>query len=213
MICSLALANENEFKIIEREGEIFIRHGIENDWRIYQASEMLKENDWIQSGANSSAKIERHDGKIFILPENTIIEGMELKNYTSSELLLILTSIEISNIPPQKGKPIAPSGAYIIHGNRPTDSATIDSVEVNQYLEYEMNGLDALCEQSFWAGVILKIFKLKKFEKMLDHESLEYNLLVAYNKMNLVRRFNEAKERFIKKYPNSEYIEQINGLR
>lgn len=42
--------------------------------------------------------------------------------------------MEISNIPPQKGKPIQPSGAYIIHGNRPTDSATIDNIEVKQYL-------------------------------------------------------------------------------
>lgn len=76
-----------------------------------------------------------------------------------------------------------------------------------------MNGLDALLEQSFWAGVILKIFKLKKFEKMLDWESLEYKLLVAYYKMNLVRRFNEAKERFIKTYSQSDYIELINHLR
>ncbi len=213
MICSLALANENEFKIIEREGEISIRHGIENAWEPYRPGEILNENVWIKSGNNSSARIERYDGQIFILPERTIIEGMELKNYSSSEILLILTSIEISNIPSQKDKPIAPSGAYIIHGNRPTDSATIDSIEVKQYLNHEVNGLHALFDQSFWAGVILKIFKLKKFDKMLDWESLEFKLIVAYYKMNLVRRFNEAKKRFIKTYPQSNYIEQINNMR
>ncbi|MBN2089839.1 hypothetical protein JW964_09500 [candidate division KSB1 bacterium] len=205
-LSSQLLAAENSLEIIGHTGQVFIRHGFGNEWQVAANGIQLKENDAIKSQINSSARIQTENGDVFLLPANSLVEGRELKSYSRTELMLILTSFEISEIAPvKKSAPPVPSGAFVIHGEQKAKEVPIDSAGIREYLEFEQNGLQALVGHRYWAGVVLKVLKLKSFVNFVDEEFLDYMLLEAYTQLKLVKRYEKLKADFVKKYPNSGY--------
>lgn len=206
--CFPLLAN-HEIVLHQHQGTILIRHGLDSNWEPAVPGQILNDGDCLHAQDDSHAEIEISPDKLFHLPANSMVDVAELKTYSNSELLLILTSIEISQIPVKPTTPDRPSGAYVIHGNQ---FAKEDSVKALPFLEFEINGLKALFEQSVWPGVVLKIFKLKKFGKLVNQEELDYRLIVAYHHLNFVSRLEQEKKRFVEKYPGSVYLEEVDRL-
>jgi hypothetical protein len=213
LIYASLLAAEDELALVEKTGEVLYRSELENTWKPAVFGLELRENDALQTKMNSSAKIEINHQRIFQLPAQALVEAKELKFYSTSELVLILTSLEISNLPPQNNRPKPPSGAYVIHGNQIANRQADVEFPAKPYVEYEMNGLKALIKQEFWAGVLLKGLKLKKYPELVDMEYLDFQIVRAYHKLNLTRRFQLARDAFLKVYSQSSYVGQIQDLR
>jgi len=205
-ISSTILARAAEIKVMRLQGNVLMRHKTERNWETVLPGMILEKQDCIRSLEDSRAEIKVSPGKVFHLPANAMVDVVEIKPYSNSELLLILTALEISRLPAQQRTLEQPSGAFVIHGRQSTSD---DSVRSVPYLKFELNGLNALMDQSFWHGVILKIFKLQKFGKLVNQEQLQYQLILAYFQLNFVSRFEQEKKRFIQRFPNSKFIEKI----
>jgi len=197
-------------EIIEFQGKISVRHGMNDDWQEVALPYDLQENDWLKTGAAATTRLSLNGSRTFLLPEKAVVEASELQEYSTSELVLRLTALEISNMNLRENKALPPAGAFIIHGVSLKANDAVDSTVVTQYLELELNGLHALYKDHLWPGVILKIMKLLKYEKMVNKEMLAYQLLIAYKECRLVRRFQMARTEFLQNYPTSIYWNEVH---
>jgi len=197
-------------ELIEFQGKISVRHGMNNDWQEVAPPYVLQENDWLKTGAAATARLSLNGGRTFLLPEKAVVEASELQEYSISELVLRLTALEISNMNLRENKSLTPAGAFIIHGVSAKAYGAVDSTVVKFYLELEINGLYALYKDHLWSGVILKIMKLLKFEKLVNKEMLAYQLLIAYKESCLVRRFQKARTEFLRDYPTSIHWNEVH---
>jgi hypothetical protein len=197
--------------VLEPTGKTLVRRGFENAWQLCTAGTLLKENDALRTESRAAVKIKTTAPVLFNLPENSLVETRELKTYSRAELVLLLTALELSELAPAKPQMSPPAGAFVIHGAGQAE-ALIDSTAVQNYLNYELNGLEALAAQGVWAGVILKIKKLEKYESLQTSETLGFYYTLACHHLGLVRRFAEAKRDYLQQFPNSPRVTEIGKL-
>jgi len=196
---------------LEPTGKTLLRRGFENAWQLCTAGTLLEENDALRTESRAAVKIKTTEPALFHLPENSLVETRELKTYSRSELVLLLTAMELSELAPAKPELAPPAGAYVIHGAGQAD-ASVDSTAMQNYLDYELNGLEALAAQEVWAGVILKIKKLEKYESLQTSETLGFYYTLACHHLGLVRRFAEAKRKYLVQFPDSPRRAEIEKL-
>lgn len=203
----LSAASTQSPTLLNFQGEVYLRQGLNNNWQPCEIGMRLAESDVLRTEKNSTGEIEITPGQAFHLPEQVILEGRELKAYATSELVKVLTVLEISNLPTQPRQLNRSSGAYVVHDNQ--KSVHIRELQTKQYIEMELNGLQALINQNFWSGALLKAIKLKKYKKLVDLEFLDFQVLLSYQKLGLNRRFEDARDKFMENYPGSQYREKL----
>jgi len=176
-----------EVKIISLNGNVAVRHGIQEEWVSAAVGDILKPDDSIESGKNSSITL-LVDGRTKItIPESVIIDISDLRVVTQDELLLKIAMESIRAIPRDKSD----DELYIprittVHGeNRGSVSNKITlSTEIGLK---QLKGSKILFDNKYYATSILRAKEVFRIYPELKTKT-EFHLMVAeaFEKLNLL---------------------------
>jgi hypothetical protein len=92
-----------EFKVVRVNGDVKYRSGTSEVWTEVKAGGILKTNDFISTGKNSSIQIKETENVISI-GELSAVSISSIKKMTTDELLLALAMEDMINAPKTNGK-------------------------------------------------------------------------------------------------------------
>ncbi len=155
LITSLTLAAE--IKVLSVSGDVKVRQGVNEDWRLLNIGEKLGIEDAVRIGSKSSALLILDDGKKIALPDQSIVEIADLRKLTREELLLKLAMERILVVPPQdRSTDLIPPRTTIIHGEKRSDK--INSLpESSGNATLILNGAKILYDNQYFGTFILRV--------------------------------------------------------
>jgi len=161
-------------KILQAEGDVRIRRGVEESWNRTTSGVLLDEIDSILTG-EGSAVLRTFDGTKFSLGSNTILDIADLRKLSEQEMFLMLMSKKIDKIAPGARKvKLRIGNVHVPHGSLKTDQpAGTQKAE----WKLERNGAVALFEHNFLTNAAVKLNKiLQKYQDVQDCGELNFRL-------------------------------------
>ena len=190
------LMGKENCQLLQFQGDVRIRKAYENQYQAPLAGMQLEDKMVLNATPESRASIKTYDGSIFNLPPNTQIEVDELKKRDRNELLMLLTGLELQQLP-DKNALDAKQTAFVLHGSAPEPSE-MTSEQVNDYIKKEINGAKTLYMQGYLSGFILKTTRLQMHFPDMKNEEINQLLIHAFDEMNMPYR----KQKLIEKMKN-----------
>ena len=174
LVCTLAtaLTTRADVKVVAVKGDIYVRHGVHEEWLIVSPGDVLKPEDSIRSGKKSSATIAIDGSNQLVIPESAIVDISDLRNLTQEEFLLMLAMERVRSVPPRNRNDdfIFPR-TTTVHGENiaKTDTTRPPNPELGLL---QLNGTKVLYGHGFYATCVLRakdVFRvLPDLAKMID---------------------------------------------
>lgn len=184
-----------DFTVKSVKGIVEVRRGVSEEWKKVKLGDLLKPEDSMRTGENSSATVETDTRQISV-PPMTIIDFSDLRQLSREDFLLKLAMENILAVPPRDRDAIEIPSAAVLHGtNKEKENAPVytDQTVGRMHLQ----GAKVLFDNGYYATSILKskatfrtspelrsdfdsrITVALAFEKLkLDNEAItEYSLL------------------------------------
>ncbi len=176
-----------EVKIISLHGNVAVRHGIQEEWISAAVGDVLKPDDSIESGKNSSITL-LIDGKTkFTIPESVIIDISDLRVVTQDELLLKIAMENIRTIPRDKrDNELYVPRITTVHGENMGNASKKITLSTEIGLK-QLKGSKILFDNKYYATSILKAKEVFRIYPELKIRT-EFHLMVAeaFEKLNLL---------------------------
>ena len=183
-------------QLLQFQGDVRIRKAYENQYQTPSAGMQLEDKMVLNATPQSRASIKTYDGSVFNLPPNAQIEVDELKKRDRNELVMLLTGLEIQQLP-DKNVLNTKQTAFVLHGAAP-EQLEMSSEQVDAYIQNEINGAKTLFEQGYISGFILKATRLQMLFPDMKDEEINQLLIQAFDDMNMPYR----KQKLIEKMKN-----------
>ena len=167
-----------DVRILAVKGEVSIRRGVHEQWTSASVGDILKPEDSMRSGENSTASILVDGTRKLVLPELVIIDISDLRYLTQEELLLKLAMEDIRSVPPRRSNDelIIPR-TTTVHGA--DKGLSEEAVHANPAIgKMQLNGTRVLFEQGFYATGVLKAKEVFRFFPDLK-KRIDVRLIVA----------------------------------
>lgn len=172
------LMAQAEIKLTGVKGDISVRHGAEEQWFTAKAGDVLKPDDSMRSGKNSSATIMVDGVKELSLPEMVIIDISDMRVLTQEELLLKLAMEGIRSIPShKKGNEITIPKTTTVHGSDNNQQSAVP-VENKESLLFLLNGTKVLYQNEFYATSVLRAKEVFRLDPSLRRR-IDVRLMIA----------------------------------
>jgi len=194
---------EAEVKIIEAEGDVMVRFGIEESWHKAQIGSILKNIDSILSGENGSVLLELDSGIQFKLGPNTILDIADIREIQERELFMYLMSQKIDKLEaPDDGKPIKVGNVSIIHGDsKQVDKPIEPAKEQEDWYPFEVNGAMALYDHQYYPNTIIKCMKIQnKYDTSRDAGKIDYLIAKSFEGINDPAQARDAYQNALDEY-------------
>lgn len=151
-------------RVAEVSGDVYVRHGVEEQWTKVATNEILKPEDSIRSGRRSGATLVLDDGRALALPESTIIDLSDLRTMTRGELMLKLAMEGIRSLPATRRTDdfLLPMTTAMHGARREEPAAHIPPANESRILQ--LNGVGVLHENGFYATCILKAKQIMRLD-------------------------------------------------
>jgi hypothetical protein len=176
-----------DVKIVEINGNVMVRYGIEESWNKAQIGSILKNIDSILSGEDGSVVLEIKGGMLFKLGSNTILDIADIREIQQRELFMYLMSQKIDKLEtPQDSTPVRVGNVSIVHG----DSKQVDNAQVSQkkqedWYPFEVNGALALYDHQYYPNTIIKCMKIQnKYDPGRDAGQIDYLIAKSFEGIN-----------------------------
>ncbi len=157
-------------KIINVNGEVKIRRGVEEQWLTAVPGMLLEEIDSIQSGKNGAVTLEINSGEMIRLSNETQIDIGDLRKISEQEMMLFLMSNKIQKIEPNTQKrPLRVGSVSVVHGSKTAEAKASSENLTADVLKRETNGVKALFSYCYYTNAVIKIHKmLAKYNTITD---------------------------------------------
>ncbi|TAK55133.1 MAG: hypothetical protein EPO24_12480 [Bacteroidetes bacterium] len=187
MLILVALPAMSQIKVHSVKGEVLVRHGASETWQQVAVGDILKPDDSMKSGKNSSATIVMSNGKKITVPDQVIVDVSDLRDLTQEEFLLKLAMEDVRSAP-------LPENDGNINIPRTTTTRGIEkgisaSLANNPELgALHLNGTTVLFENGYNATGVLKTKQVYRLYPALSKQ-VENRMMVAsaFEKLELTR--------------------------
>jgi hypothetical protein len=125
-----------EFKAINVNGDVKYQSIISEDWTEVKEGKILKTNDFISTGENSSVRV-KGTGSIINIGELSAVSIVSIKKMSTDELLLALAMEDMINAPKSNGK--GNSGSTAVYGKKEGAEKSTD-LKANDFGIRRLNG-------------------------------------------------------------------------
>lgn len=170
---------QNRVEILNMEGDVKIRRGLDEQWQQAQQGMLLEEIDTILTGDDGSAVLRLKNGSMFKLSQNSTVDINDLREITEKELFLFLMSDKIKKIEMDSQKtPLRIGNVSVVHGEDKAmpESKTEGSRNTQMFVQ-EKNGAKAMFEQNYYSNTIVKLHKiLSKYAPVDDGGEIYFYL-------------------------------------
>ncbi|MBI5475956.1 MAG: hypothetical protein HY964_04390 [Ignavibacteriales bacterium] len=194
-----------DYKIIGVKGTVSVRHGINENWSSVSAGDVLKPEDSIELGKQSSATLMIGPSTQIILPEMVMVDMSDFRYISKEELLMKLALENIRSIPARdNNKDMNIPRVTTIHGEEKNHSGSM-AQNFLQAGEKQLNGGKVLFNNGFYATCALKtkqIFRL--YPSLIENMDARILLAESFEKMNLNKEALEEYAFIISKSPTAD---------
>lgn len=178
----------NTFIVKAVKGTVEVRRDVKEEWRRVKLGDVLKPEDSMRTGKNSSATIVS-DAKRLTVPELSIIDLSDVRELSQKEFLLKLAMENILAVPQRDRDSIMIPTTTVLHGadNGKEDATVVSSLEVGRM---QLQGTKVLFDNAFYATSVLKSKEtLRKYPELKSNYDARLTIAQAFEKLKLV---NEA---------------------
>ncbi len=175
-----------DIKVVSAKGNIQVRRGVGEAWQKLAAGDVLKPEDSMKSGKNSSAIILVDGKKKITLPEMAIVDCSDFRNLTQEELLLMLAMESVRSVQVKESDDMLniPKTTSVHGENRDIVSTRVSGNSEDGLLQ--LNGTNVLYDQGFYATCVLKVKEVLRIHPRLrTMVSYRLNAASAMEKMKL----------------------------
>jgi len=139
------------------EGEVFVRHGVKEEWVEAEAGATLRPEDSIKTGENSYAILRMNDDAIYRIPPEVIVDGADFRSMNREELLMRLAAEDMLSVPERMDDDRPVPRTTVLHGS-PRARVDEDTGEVDLTMaRFRINGARFLIDQDYRGAAVLKI--------------------------------------------------------
>jgi hypothetical protein len=147
-----ALAKDITVKAVR--GTVEVRRGVSEEWTKAKVGDLLKPEDSMRTGENSTATLET-DARRILVPPMTIIDFSDFRQMSQEDFLLKLAMENILAVPPRDRDDIEIPAAAVLHGaNKEKENAPVYSDETTGRMQ--LQGAKVLFDNAYYATSILK---------------------------------------------------------
>ncbi len=176
IFCGTLAAGELVVKNVKASVEA--RSGVSEEWIKLKAGDVLKSDNTIKTGKNSSVTVVAADGRVFVIPELTMLEVSDLRNISQEDLLLKLAMADIRGVPPQNGSgEISIPNTTIIHGKKYAAENRAPR-PAKGFRDMEVNGTKVLYNYAFYPTCVLRAKEMLRFYPELKSR-FEFRMMIA----------------------------------
>jgi hypothetical protein len=180
-----ARAFAGDIVLQKTNGDVSIRHGVEEAWSAAAAGDVLKPDDTIKTGRKATAvlvaTLERGGKagrKSISLPPEVIVDLSDIRDLTQEELMLKLTMEKVRASSYQwKSNEMHMSPTTAVHGDDRSPGETLREVDPATGTML-FNGVRVLFNNGFYATCALKGIQVLRRYPVLD-DQFAYRMLVA----------------------------------
>lgn len=171
-------------KVIAVKGTASCRQGIDEKWNNVAVGDVLKPEDTIELGKQSSVVVFIDGSKKLSLPENVIIEMADLRMLSQEEVLLKLAMESVRSVPRREDQPDIPR-MTTVHGTN-KENIVSDKNSTRETGWKQLNGTKVLYENGYFGTCILRTKGITRLFPALP-TAIEARLRAAsaLEKMNL----------------------------
>jgi hypothetical protein len=155
---SIPVTAQSEFTVESMSGSVTVRYGVSEEWEPVRPGTVLRPEDSIRTGKNSTVILTRGDGMRYWIPSETLLDGSDFRHINLNELLLLLAMEDMLSVPDRLEGDRPVSRTTVLHGeSRNRDVAQSNTGGVEEIINQRMNGVRYLFDQNYTASAILKI--------------------------------------------------------
>ena len=172
-------------KIAKISGEVKVRRGVEEVWKLAKQGMILDDIDTILTGDKSEVVLELNGRSDFVLTHSSVLDISDLRKIPEKELFLFIMSKKIRKIEPRKEKTkIRIGNVSVVHGESKVSLDNVaDSSQDTDWMVLEKNGAKALYSQELYPNTIIKFHKiLSKYD--IDSGEIQYYLGKSFEALN-----------------------------
>lgn len=199
-------AGTTSARIIQLEGDVKIRRGLEESWSRADLDMLLEDIDTILTGERGEVVLRLGTGKKFRLGSNAIVDIGDLRKISERELFLLLMSEKVGRL-----TPAAPDGKLRIanvsvvraENKAHTSKAKVDDLKALHRVQ-ETNGARAMYAQKFYPNAIVKFHRILQKNPGLERCSeIYYYLGKSFEKIGEPGRALDAYRTFMHNAENT----------
>lgn len=168
-------------------GTVEVRRGVSEEWKAIKAGDLLKPEDTMRTGKQSSAIIQL-DGKQLTIPAQTMVDMSDFRQMNQEEFLLKLAMENILAVPPRENGIMATPRTTILHG---TDAGK-ENTDAQQRIEFglmQLQGAKLLYDNAFYATSILKTKEtFRLYPDLQERVEARLRVAAAFERMNLTKQ-------------------------
>lgn len=185
LICLFTVpALAKDFTVKAVKGIVEVRRGVSEEWRKVKVGDLLKPEDSMRTGENSSATVEIETSRM-VVPPMTIIDFSDLRQLSREDFLLQLAMENILAVPPRDRDEIEIPSATVLHGaNREKERAPVYSDETVGRMQ--LQGAKVLFDNAYYATSILKAkATLRSYPDLRSDFDARITVALAFEKLKL----------------------------
>jgi hypothetical protein len=193
------------------KGDVQVRHGVQENWTKLKVGNILKPDDTIKTGKNSSVTLTVDGKTVFVVQALAMLDVKDIRDVSKEDLLLSITSENVRNIPAQrKSDKITIASATAPHGTDASQSDTKIAAQSLNLLAMKLQGAKALFDNFYFASYILTAkHTLRNYTNHID--TVPYRLLIAksFEKLGLLSRSLEEYDDLAKEKLNPKQKAEV----
>jgi len=201
------------------KGEVTVRRGLEEEWKIAKQGMILKDVDTILVGENSKVILDLGDKATFTLGSYSILDIGDLRRITKREMFLYLMSLKIEKIDrTQTDEKIRIQNVSVVRAEKKnTEKKTDMKNNTMDYWTFELNGAEALIQQRYFTNSVMKLVKIYNHygdqrNPGLIHHRLGQSFEALYEPGRAMESYKKAIQLIQQSgYQNNEYKERFQA--
>lgn len=185
LICLVtAPALAKDFTVKAFKGIVEVRRGVSEEWRKVKVGDLLKPEDSMRTGENSSAIVETESRRMTV-PPMTIIDFSDVRQLSREDFLLQLAMENILAVPPRDRDDLTIPSAAVLHGaDKEKENAPVYSNETVGRMQ--LQGAKVLFDNAYYATSILKSkATLRSYPELRSDFDARITVALAFEKLKL----------------------------
>jgi hypothetical protein len=155
---AIPAASQDGLTVESVSGTVSVRYGVAEEWEVAQLGMVVRPEDTIRTGRNGTLVLKHHDGTIYRIPSETMLDGSDFRSIDRNELLLLLAAEDMLSVPERSEEDRPVPQTTVLHGElRSSDTETSDDINSSETVGMRMNGATYLADQNYTGSAILKI--------------------------------------------------------
>jgi len=198
-------------KIVNIEGDVRIRFGLDENFKPASIGILLKNMDTIFCGENSKTILQIENDRRFILGSNCVLDVSDLRQIYEKDLFLYLMSKKVEQIEGDGEKtPLRLGNVSVVRGeSKLSGDSTSAQYLLSDWIEWEINGALSMYSQQLFPNTVVKLHTiLEKYDSYKDCGKVFFYIAKSLEVLEMDGQAIEAYQSVIDAYVEQKCVDK-----